>query len=143
MRIFEKYAVKVGGGYNHRYNLSDSVLIKENHISAAGGIKEAVNIIRQNVSFVKKIEVEVETLEQIKEALEVEADIIMLDNMDVESMKKAVEIINEKALVEASGNITLDNILEVASSGVDYISVGALTHSYKVLDLSMKNLVNR
>jgi len=142
MRIFEKYAVKIGGGFNHRYNLSDSVLIKENHISAAGGIKEAVNIIRQNVSFVKKIEVEVETLVQINEALEVGADIIMLDNMDVKAMKKAVEIINKKALIEASGNVTLDNILEVASSGVDYISVGALTHSYKVLDLSMKNLVN-
>lgn len=143
MRIFEKYAVKIGGGCNHRYNLSDGVLIKENHISAAGGIKEAVNIIRQNVSFVKKIEVEVETLEQINEALEVGVDIIMLDNMDVETMKKAVDIINKKALVEASGNVTLDNILDVASSGVDYISVGALTHSSKVLDLSMKNLVNK
>jgi len=142
MRIFEKYAVKVGGGCNHRYNLSDSVLIKENHISAAGGIKAAVNIIRQNVSFVKKIEVEVESLAQINEALESGADIIMLDNMDVETMKKAVELINKKALIEASGNITLENILEVASSGVDYISVGALTHSCKVLDLSMKNLVN-
>ena len=142
MRIFEKYAVKIGGGCNHRYNLSDSVLIKENHISAAGGIKAAVNIIRENVSFVKKIEVEVETLEQINEALEVGVDIIMLDNMDVETMKKAVEIINKKALIEASGNVTLDNILEVANSGVDYISVGALTHSYKVLDLSMKNLIN-
>ncbi|MGV8979831.1 carboxylating nicotinate-nucleotide diphosphorylase [Clostridium sp.] len=142
MRIFEKYAVKIGGGYNHRFNLSDSVLIKENHISAAGGIRAAVNIIRENISFVKKIEVEVETLHQINEALEVGVDIIMLDNMDVKAMKKAVEIINRKALIEASGNVTLDNILEVASSGVDYISVGALTHSYKVLDLSMKNLVN-
>ncbi|MBZ9688355.1 carboxylating nicotinate-nucleotide diphosphorylase [Clostridium estertheticum] len=142
MRIFEKYAVKIGGGCNHRYNLSDSVLIKENHISAAGGIKAAVTIIRQNVSFVKKIEVEVETLEQINEALEVGADIIMLDNMDVKTMKKAVELINKKALVEASGNVTLDKILEVAGSGVDYISVGALTHSFRVLDLSMKNLVN-
>lgn len=143
MRILEKYAVKIGGGCNHRYNLSDSVLIKENHISAALGIKAAVNIIRENVSFVKKIEVEVETLEQIGEALEVGVDIIMLDNMDVETMKEAVDIINKRALIEASGNITLDNILRVASSGVDYISVGALTHSYKVLDLSMKNLVNR
>ncbi|MBU3144747.1 carboxylating nicotinate-nucleotide diphosphorylase [Clostridium sp. CF012] len=142
MRIFEKYAVKIGGGYNHRYNLSDSVLIKENHISAAGGITAAVNIIRQNVSFVKKIEVEVETLEQINEALEVGVDIIMLDNMDALTMKKAVEVINKKALVEASGNVTLDNILDVAGSGVDYISVGALTHSFRVLDLSMKNLVN-
>ncbi len=143
MRIFEKYAVKIGGGCNHRYNLSDSVLIKENHISAAGGIREAVNIIRENVSFVKKIEVEVETLKQIHEALEVGADIIMLDNMDVVTMRKAVEIINKKALVEASGNVTLDNISEVAMSGVDYLSVGAVTHSSKVLDLSMKNLVNK
>ena len=142
MRIFEKYAVKIGGGCNHRYNLSDSVLIKENHISAAGGIKEAVNIIRENVSFVKKIEVEVETLGQINEAMEVNVDIIMLDNMDVQSMRKAVGIINKKAIIEASGDITLDNILTVANCGVDYISVGALTHSYKVLDLSMKNLVN-
>ena len=142
MRIFEKYAVKIGGGCNHRYNLSDGVLIKENHISAAGGIKAAVNIIRQNVSFIKKIEVEVETLEQIHEALEVGVDIIMLDNMDVATMKRAVEIINKKALIEASGNVTINNILEVASSGVDFISIGALTHSYKVLDLSMKNLVN-
>ncbi len=141
MRIFEKYSVRIGGGYNHRYNLSDGVLIKENHISAAGGIKEAVNIIRENVSFVKKIEVEVETLEQINEAIDAGVDIIMLDNMNVDSMKNAVEIINKKALIEASGNITLDNILKVASSGVDYISVGALTHSYKVLDMSMKNLV--
>jgi len=142
MRIFEKYAVKIGGGCNHRYNLSDSVLIKENHISATGGIKAAVKIIRQNVSFVKKIEVEVEALDQLNEALEAQVDIIMLDNMDVETMKKAVEIINKKALIEASGNVTLDNILELASSGVDYISVGALTHSCKVLDLSMKNLLN-
>ncbi|MBU3110371.1 carboxylating nicotinate-nucleotide diphosphorylase [Clostridium lacusfryxellense] len=142
MRIFEKYAVKIGGGCNHRYNLSDGVLIKENHISAAGGIKEAVNIIRKNVSFVKKIEVEVESLEQINEALEAGVDIIMLDNMDSKTMIKAVEIINKKALIEASGNITLDNIGEVASCGVDYISVGALTHSFTVLDMSMKNLVN-
>ena len=142
MRIFEKYAVKIGGGCNHRYNLSDSVLIKENHISAAGGIKTAVNIIRKNVSFVKKIEVEVETLEQINEALDAGSDIIMLDNMDVKTMKNAVELINKKALIEASGNVTLDNILEVASSGVDYISVGELTHSSRILDLSMKNLVN-
>lgn len=142
MRIFEKYAVKVGGGYNHRYNLSDGVLIKDNHISAAGGIRQAVNIIRENVSFVKKIEVEIESLNQINEALEVKVDIIMLDNMDNETMKKAVEIINKKALVEASGNITLDNILEASKCGVDYISVGALTHSCRILDLSMKNLIN-
>ena len=142
MRIFEKYAVKIGGGCNHRYNLSDGVLIKENHISAAGGIKEAVNIIRNNVSFVKKIEVEAETIDQVNEVLEVKADIIMLDNMSILEMKKAVDIIDGKAIVEASGDITLDNISTVASCGVDYISVGALTHSYKVLDLSMKNLIN-
>jgi len=142
MRIFEKYAVKIGGGCNHRYNLSDGVLIKENHISAAGGIKEAVDIIRDNVSFVKKIEVEVECLEQINEALEVKVDIIMLDNMDISDMKKAVSMINKKALIEASGNITIENIMTVASCGVDYISLGALTHSFSVLDLSMKNLVN-
>ena len=142
MRIFEKYAVRIGGGCNHRYNLSDGVLIKENHISAAGGIKEAVNIIRKNVSFVKKIEVEVESLDQINEALEAGVDIIMLDNMDSKTMIKAVEMINKKALIEASGNITLDNIGEVASCGVDYISVGALTHSFTVLDMSMRNLVN-
>ena len=142
MRIFEKYAVKIGGGCNHRYNLSDGVLIKENHISAAGGIKEAVNIIRNNVSFVKKIEVEAETIDQVNEALEVKVDIIMLDNMSILEMKKSVEIIDKKAIVEASGDITLDNISNVASCGVDYISVGALTHSYSVLDLSMKNLVN-
>lgn len=142
MRTFEKYAVKIGGGCNHRYNLSDGVLIKENHISAAGGIKEAVNIIRNNVSFVKKIEVEAETIDQVNEALEVKADIIMLDNMSILEMKKAVEIIDGKAIIEASGDITLDNISTVASCGVDYISVGALTHSYSVLDLSMKNLIN-
>lgn len=142
MRILEKYAVKVGGGCNHRFNLSDGVLLKDNHISAAGGVKKAIETVRNNVSFVRKIEVEIENFSELNEALEAKADIIMLDNMDVPSMKKAVEIINKKALIEASGNITLDNIREVALTGVDFISTGAVTHSYKVLDLSMKNLIN-
>lgn len=142
MRIFEKYAVKSGGGCNHRFNLSDGVLLKDNHISAAGGVKEAIQTVRKNVSFVRKIEVEVENFSQLNEALEAKADIIMLDNMSIENMKKAVQLINKKALIEASGNITLDNIAEVAKTGVDFISTGAVTHSYKVLDLSMKNLKN-
>lgn len=139
-RIFEKYAVQVGGGRNHRFNLSDGVLIKDNHIDAAGGIKNAVKMVREKAPFVRKIEVEAETIEQVREALEAEADIIMLDNMDIETMKKAVDIIGRKAITEASGNITADTIEEVAKTGVNYISSGALTHSYKVLDLSMKNL---
>lgn len=140
MRILEKYAVKVGGGENHRFNLSDGVLLKDNHISAAGGIKNAVESTRKSVSFVRKIEVEVETLEMVKEALAAKADIIMLDNMNIDTMKKALILINKAALTEASGNITLENIKEIAEIGVDYISVGALTHSAKILDLSMKNL---
>lgn len=139
-RIFEKYAVQVGGGRNHRFNLSDGVLIKDNHIDAAGGIKNAVKMVKEKAPFVRKIEVEAETIEQVKEALDADADIIMLDNMDIETMKKAVEIIGRKAITEASGNITADTIEEVAKTGVNYISSGALTHSYKVLDLSMKNL---
>ncbi|OLS01645.1 carboxylating nicotinate-nucleotide diphosphorylase [Tissierella creatinophila] len=141
-RIFEKCAVKIGGGCNHRFNLSDGVLIKDNHIKAAGGIKNAIELVRKNVSFVRKIEVEVESLEEIEEALEAGADIIMLDNMDLNTMKKAVEMINKLALTEASGNITLENISDVAKCGVDYISTGTITHSYNVLDLSMKNLIN-
>ncbi len=141
-RIFEKYAIKIGGGCNHRFNLSDGILIKDNHIQAAGGIKNAVQLARNNVSFIRKIEVEVESLEEIWEALEVGADIIMLDNMDLATMKKAVEMINKRALTEASGNITLENVTDVAKCGVDYISIGALTHSYKSFDISMKNLVN-
>lgn len=141
-RIFEKHAVKIGRGYNHRFNLSDGILIKDNHIKAAGGIKNAIELVRNNVSFVRKIEVEVESLEEIKEALEAGSDIIMLDNMDLNTMKKAVEMINKHTLTEASGNITLENISDVAKCGVDYISIGAITHSYKVLDLSMKNLIN-
>lgn len=142
MRILEKYAVKIGGGYNHRFNLSDGVLLKDNHISAAGSIKNAIRLARENTSFVRKIEVEVENLEMVKEALEEAADIIMLDNMDIETMKKAVSLINKRALTECSGNVTLDNIEEVAKTGVDFVSVGALTHSAGILDLSMKNLTN-
>ena len=145
LRILEKYSVKIGGGTNHRFNLSDGVLIKDNHISAAGGIKNAVEMVRNNVSFVRKIEVEVENLEMVKEALVAMADIIMLDNMSLTDMRHAVELINHRALTEASGNIELDsirNICDIAKTGVDYISVGALTHAYKSLDLSMKNLRN-
>jgi len=142
LRLLEKYAVKVGGGCNHRFNLSDGVMLKDNHISAAGGIKKAVDAVRQNVSFVRKIEVEAETIAQVGEALEAGADIIMLDNMDIPTMKEAVRVIAKRAITEASGNITLDNIAQVAQCGVDYISTGAITHSYKVLDLSMKHLVN-
>lgn len=140
MRIFEKYAVKIGGGSNHRFGLNDGVLIKDNHIDAAGGIKRAIDLVRKNAPFVRKIEVEVETLTQLKEALECGADIIMLDNMDIEKLKTSVEIINGKAQIEASGNVTLDTIDSIAKTGVNFISTGALTHSFKVLDISMKNL---
>lgn len=142
LRVFEKYAVKVGGGTNHRFGLSDGVMLKDNHIAAAGGIKNAVELVRKNAPFVRKIEVETETLQQVQEALEAAAHIIMLDNMDIETMKKAVKLINGKAETEASGNVSLDNIKEVATSGVDFISTGAITHSFKVLDLSLKNLKN-
>lgn len=140
LRLLEKYSVKVGGGENHRYNLSDGVMLKDNHIAYAGGIKAAVEMARKNNSFVRKIEVETENLDMVKEALEAKADIIMLDNMSKEDMIKAVKLINGRALTECSGNVTLDNIKDCAETGVDYISVGALTHSYKCLDLSMKNL---
>jgi nicotinate-nucleotide pyrophosphorylase (carboxylating) len=140
MRIFEKYAVKIGGGTNHRFGLNDGVLIKDNHIDAAGGIKNAIDLVRKNAPFVRKIEVEVETLAQLKESLECGADIIMLDNMDIETLKTSVKIINEKAQIEASGNVTLDTIDSIAKTGVNFISTGALTHSFKVLDISMKNL---
>lgn len=139
MRIFEKYAVKVGGGTNHRFGLNDGVMIKDNHIEAAGGIKNAVSLARKNSPFVRKIEVEVESIEQLKEALETKADIIMLDNMDIKTLKEAVKLIDNRAEVEASGNVTLDNIREIAETGVDFISTGAVTHSFKVLDISMKN----
>lgn len=140
LRILEKYSVKTGGGCNHRFNLSDGVMLKDNHISAAGGIKNAVKKAKENSSFVRKIEVETESLDMVKEALEAQADIIMLDNMNLDTAKKAVEMIGDKALIEFSGNVELENIKSIAEIGVDYISVGALTHSAKILDLSMKNL---
>ena len=140
MRIFEKYAVRVGGGHNHRYNLSDGILLKDNHIGAAGGVKNAVKMAREYASFVRKIEVEVETLEQLEEALAAGADIIMLDNMDVETMKKAVALCKGKAETECSGNVTAENIERIKDIGVDYVSSGALTHSAPILDLSLKNL---
>ena len=142
LRILEKYAVKIGGGCNHRFNLSDGVLLKDNHVAAAGGVKNAIEKARSSVSFVRKIEVEGETLDQVKEAIDANADIIMLDNMDNETTKKAVDLINGTALVEASGNMTLKRIRSVAETGVDYISVRALTHSVKALDISMKDLKN-
>jgi nicotinate-nucleotide pyrophosphorylase (carboxylating) len=140
LRILEKYSVKIGGGENHRFNLSDGVMLKDNHIAAAGGIKKAVSNAKATTSFVRKIEVEVENIDMLIEAIEADADIIMLDNMSISTMKEAVKIVGYRALTEASGNITLENIRAVAETGVDYISVGALTHSYKALDLSMKNL---
>lgn len=139
MRLFEKYAVKVGGGTNHRFGLNDGVMIKDNHIEAAGGIKNAIFLARENSPFVRKIEVEVESIEQLYEALEAKADIIMLDNMNIETLKKAVTLIGGNAEVEASGNVTLDTISEIAKTGVNFISTGAVTHSFKVLDISMKN----
>ncbi|MGI6727705.1 MAG: carboxylating nicotinate-nucleotide diphosphorylase [Anaerovoracaceae bacterium] len=140
MRIFEKYAVKVGGGYNHRFNLSDGILIKDNHICAAGGIKKAVELVREYASFVRKIEVEVENLDMLQEALDAGADIIMLDNMDVETMKEAVQLINGRAITECSGNVTKERLNAIAEAGVDYVSCGALTHSSPILDVSLKNL---
>ena len=140
MRIFEKYAVKVGGGNNHRYNLSDGVLLKDNHIGAAGGVKEAVLKAKAYAPFVRKIEIEVETLEQLQEALDAGADIVMLDNMDTETMKKAVAMSKGKAQTECSGNVTAENIERIKNIGVDFVSSGALTHSAPILDLSLKNL---
>ncbi len=140
MRIFEKYAVKVGGGNNHRYNLSDGVLLKDNHIGAAGGITNAIKAAKEYSSFVRKIEVEVETLDGVKEAVAAGADIIMLDNMSVADMTAAVKYINGRALTECSGNVTKENIKNIISTGVDYVSSGALTHSAPILDLSLKNL---
>lgn len=139
-RIFEKYAVTCGGGYNHRYNLSDGVLLKDNHIGAAGGVKEAIQAAKNYAPFVRKIEVEVETLDQVKEAAEAGADIIMLDNMDHDTMKTAMGIIDGKAEVEVSGNVTKENISKITDLGVDYVSSGALTHSAPILDISLKNL---
>ena len=140
MRIFEKYAVKVGGGYNHRYNLSDGILLKDNHIGAAGGVKEAVHMAKEYAPFVRKIEIEVENLDMLKEALEAGANIIMLDNMSVDDMRKAVALCAGKAETECSGNVTRENIERLVDIGVDYISSGALTHSSPILDLSLKNL---
>ena len=140
MRVFEKYAVRVGGGYNHRYNLSDGVLLKDNHIGAAGGVKRAVEMARDYAPFVRKIEVEVESLDMCKEALEAGADIIMLDNMSVEEMKAAVAMIAGRAVTECSGNVTLENIEKIKQTGVDFVSSGALTHSAPILDLSLKEL---
>ena len=140
MRPFEKHAVKVGGGTNHRYNLSDGVLLKDNHIGAAGSVKKAIELAREYAPFVRKIEIETETLEQVKEAVEAGADIIMLDNMDNETMKKAVEIIDGRAETECSGNVTKERLKSIAETGVDFVSCGALTHSAPIMDLSLKNL---
>lgn len=140
MRIFEKYAVKVGGGSNHRYNLSDGVLLKDNHIDAAGGVKEAVEAARAYAPFVRRIEVEIENLDMVREAVEAGADIIMLDNMAPEEMAEAIRIIGGRARTECSGNITKENIKTITSLGVDYVSSGALTHSAPILDISLKHL---
>lgn len=140
MRIFEKYAVRVGGGYNHRYNLSDGVLLKDNHIGAAGSVTKAVQMAKEYAPFVRKIEVEVENLDMVREAADAGADIIMLDNMTPEDMKEAIRIIDGRAKTECSGNVTKENIDRLTSLGVDYISSGALTHSAPVLDISLKNL---
>ena len=142
MRVFEKYAVKVGGGYNHRFNLSDGILIKDNHIGAAGGVKEAIRLAKDYAPFVRKIEVEVENLEMLEEALEAGADIIMLDNMSNDMMKEAVSLVNGRAETECSGNVTKARLKEIAEIGVDYVSCGALTHSAPILDFSLKNLTN-
>ena len=139
-RVFEKYAVRIGGGCNHRYNLSDGVLLKDNHIGAAGSVAKAVAMAKEYAPFVRKIEIEVETMEQVKEAVEAGADIIMLDNMSTEEMQEAIKIIDGRAETECSGNVTKENIGRLTALGVDYISSGALTHSAPILDISMKNL---
>ncbi|MFR3768205.1 MAG: carboxylating nicotinate-nucleotide diphosphorylase [Blautia sp.] len=139
-RVFEKYAVRVGGGCNHRYNLSDGVLLKDNHIGAAGSVAKAVAMAKAYAPFVRKIEIEVETLDQVKEAVEAGADIIMLDNMTPEQMKEAVALIDGRAETECSGNVTKENIAKIRDVGVDYVSSGVLTHSAPILDISMKNL---
>lgn len=140
MRIFEKYAVRVGGGQNHRYNLSDGILLKDNHIGAAGSVAKAVQMAREYAPFVRKIEVEVENLDMVREAVEAGADIIMLDNMTPEQMKEAVKLINGRALTECSGNVTRESIKDILAVGVDYVSSGALTHSAPIMDISLKNL---
>lgn len=138
LRILEKYAIRMGGGYNHRFGLYDAVLIKDNHIAVSGGIKSAVNSVRKQISHTVKIEVEVENLSQLKDALEMKVDIIMLDNMDLDTMEEAVKIAKGKALIEASGGITLEKVRKIAQTGVDLISIGSLTHSVKSLDISME-----
>lgn len=140
MRVFEKYAVKVGGGYNHRYNLSDGILLKDNHIGAAGSVTNAVLMAKEYAPFVRKIEVEVENLDMVREAVEAGADIIMLDNMTPDMMKEAIRIIDGRAETECSGNVTRENVEQLLDIGVDYISSGALTHSAPILDISLKNL---
>ena len=140
MRIFEKYAVRVGGGHNHRYNLSDGVLLKDNQIGAAGSVTKAVQMAKEYAPFVRKIEVEVETLDMVKEAVAAGADIIMLDNMTVEEMREAIRIIDGRAETECSGNVTKENVAQLTALGVNYISSGALTHSAPILDISLKNL---
>lgn len=140
LRPFEKYAVTVGGGTNHRYNLSDGVLLKDNHIGAAGSVTKAIEMARAYAPFVRKIEIETETLEQVQEAVDAKADIIMLDNMDNETMKKAIEIIDGRAQTECSGNVTKERLREIAETGVDFVSCGALTHSAPIIDFSLKNL---
>lgn len=139
-RIFEKYAVRIGGGNNHRYNLSDGVLLKDNHIGAAGGVKEAIAAAKEYAPFVRKIEVEVENLDMVKEAVEAGADIIMLDNMDTVALKEGIAYIDGRAEIEVSGNVTKENIARLTGLGVDYVSSGALTHSAPILDISLKNL---
>lgn len=140
LRILEKYAVRVGGGYNHRFNLSDGILLKDNHIAAAGGVREAVRLAREYAPFLQKVEVEVETLEMVDEAVAAGADVIMLDNMSVEDMREAVRRIAGRAQTECSGNVTREKLQALADIGVDYISSGALTHSAPILDISMKHL---
>ncbi|AZV57364.1 carboxylating nicotinate-nucleotide diphosphorylase [Clostridium sp. AWRP] len=137
-RILDKYSVTAGGGYNHRMNLSDFVMIKDNHIRAVGSITEAVKRIKSKIPFTAKVEVEVENLDQLKEAVNTEVDVIMLDNMDVDTMKKAVKFVDKKFILEASGNVTEDTIVDIASTGVDIISIGSLTHSVKAMDISLR-----
>ena len=139
-RIFEKYAVRVGGGHNHRYNLTDGVLLKDNHIGAAGGVQKAIQMAREYAPFVRKIEVEVENLDMVREAVEAGADIIMLDNMPSDRMQQALDLVGGRAEIEISGNVTKENIVNVKTLGVDYISSGALTHSAPIMDISLKNL---
>lgn len=139
-RIFEKYSVRVGGGNNHRYNLSDGVLLKDNHIGAAGGVKEAIKMAKEYAPFVRKIEVEVESFDMVKEAVEAGADIIMLDNMTTDQLKEAIDYIDGRAEIEVSGNVTKENIERIKGLGVDFVSSGALTHSAPIMDISLKNL---